>query len=168
MKLWVARLWRKFAPTRGWRVEVTGDSMYPLLHPGERLLVDRGAYRASEPRRGEIVVFRRPGSAGERSVKVVVGLPGEVVSVERDRLWINGLELRWHAPVVGTLPGQWQLGEAGYFLLSYSVAVGTDSRVFGPVDRSSIEGRVTRVYAPRARARRVESLALGTRQDGED
>ena len=40
-----------------WRVEVTGGSMLPTLHPGDRLLVLRGR----TPRAGDLVVVRLPG-----------------------------------------------------------------------------------------------------------
>ncbi|WP_331272782.1 S24 family peptidase [Motilibacter deserti] len=41
---------------RPWRVEVTGRSMLPTLHPGDRLLVMRGR----TPRVGDLVVVRLP------------------------------------------------------------------------------------------------------------
>ncbi|MDX1520567.1 MAG: nickel-type superoxide dismutase maturation protease [Anaerolineae bacterium] len=42
------------------RVRVTGDSMLPLLAPGDEVLVDPGAYRRTGPRPGDIVIARHP------------------------------------------------------------------------------------------------------------
>lgn len=41
---------------------VHGDSMYPLLRSGQRVLVNRFAYRISPPAVDDILVFRRPDS----------------------------------------------------------------------------------------------------------
>jgi signal peptidase I len=45
---------------RAHRVVIRGGSMAPALLPGDRLLVDPAAYRAREPRRGDIVLLRDP------------------------------------------------------------------------------------------------------------
>lgn len=63
-----------------------GESMWPTLADPELLLVDRSAYRHTEPRRGDIVVARH---FGEWITKRVVGLPGETVAVRDGRLTIN-------------------------------------------------------------------------------
>jgi nickel-type superoxide dismutase maturation protease len=45
---------------RFFRVEVQGESMLPALQNGDWLIVDRRAYRAHPPRRGDIVLARDP------------------------------------------------------------------------------------------------------------
>lgn len=63
---------------------VHGESMLPTLPPGQRIAV--GPARGL-PRRGDVVVVRRP----EREVvKRVVGLPGERVRLVGGRLEIDG------------------------------------------------------------------------------
>ncbi len=42
------------------RFRVTGLSMFPLLKPGDKLLVDPNAYRQKLPCPGDIVVARHP------------------------------------------------------------------------------------------------------------
>lgn len=76
---------------------VHGASMEPLLHPGQMLLLNRGAYASSDhagPRRGEIVVFHRvaPGE-DETMVKRVIGLPGDFVMVKAGQVFIDGTPL---------------------------------------------------------------------------
>ena len=151
----------------GRRVVVRGASMCPLLQPGDRVLFERPVFWDREPARWEVVLAAPPGSAVARQVKLLAGLPGERVSVARDRLWVDGQPVALPWPVVGSLPGSWQLGPDEYFLLSYSVAVGTDSRHFGPVPRAAILGRARSVYWPPERRRRLAPLALGLEPAGE-
>ena len=71
--------------------------MAPLLHPGQVLVVNRGAYRTPDgagPQRGDIVVFRRgaPGNE-EYLVKRVIGLPGDLVRIDAGRVFVNGTQL---------------------------------------------------------------------------
>ncbi len=57
------------------RVQVRDESMLPTLRPGDRLLVDRAAYRDRAPRPGEIVVLVDPEVPSRWLVKRV-GPPG--------------------------------------------------------------------------------------------
>ena len=153
-------LYHPLAVVCGRRIRVAGASMYPLLSPGDCVLFDRLAYWVGQPRRGDIVLFDTPAPSVGRMVKIVAGLPGEHIAAARDRLWLDGRLLDFHQPVVGSMPGRWQLGPAEYFLLSYAVAVGTDSRHFGPVHRKALRGRALRVYWPLARRRPLPRLDL--------
>jgi signal peptidase I len=81
---------------------IPSGSMVPTLVPGDHLLVWKTAYAVripftsvrladtGAPRRGDIVVFRRPGERGER-VKRVVGLPGDVIELREQVLLVNGV-----------------------------------------------------------------------------
>ena len=96
---------------------IPSESMEPTLDVGDRVVVNRLAYRLGEPRHGQVVVFVRasgnkpaPASAGpiswarravaqslggtppgsEDLIKRVVGLPGDVVQGKNGRLWRNG------------------------------------------------------------------------------
>jgi signal peptidase I len=134
------------------RVVVRGVSMMPALAEGERVLVDRLAFRLRRPKRGDIVLARGLGRDGpDLLLKRVVGLPGETVTLARDRLHIDGRVLDLGRPVVGSSPGRWTLGADAYFLLSENLAIGTDSRHAGPVRASDLLGRAWLVYAPSVR-----------------
>ena len=143
------------------RVTVRGRSMAPLLEDGELVLVDRLAYWCGQPRRGDVVLVRgQPGEGPNLLLKRIVGLPGEVVTLARDRLLIDGQLLDLGRPVIGSGPGSWTLGPDGYFLLSENLAVGTDSRHTGPVQRADILGRAWLVYAPAVRRLPRSALPL--------
>lgn len=78
---------------------VSGPSMEPTMHTGDRLIVSRLPLTASRingqpyiPERGEIIVFRNPhfgvGQDDEYIVKRVLGLPGERVVVENGTITV--------------------------------------------------------------------------------
>jgi signal peptidase I len=81
---------------------IPSESMHPTLLDGDVVLVNRVAYdlkvpltnislaRLGEPRRGDVVTFYSP-SDGVRLIKRLVGVPGDVVELRDDRLYINGV-----------------------------------------------------------------------------
>lgn len=80
---------------------VPTGSMKPTIVEGDRILVNKLAYDLKipfttshiavwdNPRRGDVVVFFSPAD-GKRLVKRVVGMPGDVVSMRNNRLYIDG------------------------------------------------------------------------------
>jgi signal peptidase I len=55
---------------------------------GDRLLVDKAAFRLRRPRRWEVVAFRGPGDS-RICVKRIVGLPGETVQIRKGNVYID-------------------------------------------------------------------------------
>ena len=74
--------------------------MYPTIVNGDRIVANTRAYQASQPRRGDIVVFYPPlatecgGSSAPESVQRVIGLPGDVLSAHGGYVYVNGNELK--------------------------------------------------------------------------
>ncbi len=126
---------------------VRGDSMSPSLCTGDRLLVNRKAYAASGPERGDMVIIHSPGDGGPRLLKRIVALPGEEVHFLDGMLCIDGEHLA--EPYLEGLPAapglgdrRWRLGVDQYFTLGDNRAHSTDSRQYGPVELASIAGKV--------------------------
>jgi signal peptidase I len=81
---------------------IPSESMHPTLLDGDVVLVNRVAYdlkvpltdislvRLGEPRRGDVVTFNSP-SNGVRLIKRLVGVPGDVIELRNDRLFINAV-----------------------------------------------------------------------------
>jgi signal peptidase I len=96
----VALAVRAFA-VEGFRIP--SGSMAPTLVAGDRVLVSKLAYgirvpftslrilARGEPRRGDVVVFESPRSPGVDVVKRVVGIPGDVVELREETLYVNGI-----------------------------------------------------------------------------
>lgn len=58
------------------RVRITGPSMEPVLHDGDRVLVNRLAYLLRRPRPGEVVLARVSTVPGGMTVKRVAAVEG--------------------------------------------------------------------------------------------
>ena len=96
--------------------------MRPQFDPGQRLLASRLAYLRSEPSRGDLVVVRDPREGGAHYLKRIIGLPGEVVSVDDGMLFVDGVPL--DEPYLGGLPASlgldradWSVGDGHYFVM---------------------------------------------------
>lgn len=88
-----------------WYVVPTG-SMLPTIVEGDRIFVDKMAYRlevpftdieimqTGQPKRGDIVVFTSE-KAGNRLVKRLIGEPGDRVAMLDNQLIINGEKVRY-------------------------------------------------------------------------
>ena len=68
---------------------VPSGSMSPSVLDGDRVLVNKLAYRRGFPQRGEIVAFLAPGSTGKVYLKRVIALPGDTVEIRDDEVLIN-------------------------------------------------------------------------------
>lgn len=88
-----------------WYVVPTG-SMLPTIVEGDRIFVDKMAYRlevpftdieimqTGQPKRGDIVVFNSA-KAGNRLVKRLIGEPGDRIAMLDNKLIINGEPIRY-------------------------------------------------------------------------
>src|SRR5450631_3497530 len=84
-----------------WYVVPTG-SMKPTILEGDRVFVWKSAYQfrvpfsklrlfeTGTPKRGDVVVIRNPDGGTVPFVKRLVGLPGDVVELRNETLYING------------------------------------------------------------------------------
>lgn len=103
-------------------------SMLSTIQINDRLLIDKLAYRFSEPQRGDIVVFNPPKTLQEQKfydafIKRVIGLPGDTVEVKNNQVFINGTALEEsyldpgnqpkyeYGPVVVPQGAYWVLGD---------------------------------------------------------
>lgn len=153
---------------------IPSPSMEPTLHCArpvafcqgrfsDRVIADRLAYRLGDPKRGQVVVFNAPpradrcgpGEGGSTFIKRLVGLPGEVVSMRRGVVLIDGGRLS--EPYVdpdlrGDASAKWARVPSGhYFVLGDNRIHSCDSRMWGTVPRSSLIGPAKLTYWPLSR-----------------
>lgn len=129
------------------QVRISGNSMQPLLDPGDVVLVNRLAYDLAAPSRFDVVVFEREDH--QKNVKRVVGLPGETVQIRGGVLYIDNQPLEGEegleqVSIAGLAELPIHLGEDEYFLLGDNRDSSEDSRFsnIGNVKREQIKGRV--------------------------
>src|SRR5258707_444725 len=98
--------------------DVPTGSMKPTIMEGDRVYVNKLAYdlkvpftqwhlaQWDNPKRGEIVVFFSPADE-QRLVKRVIGLPGDVIELRNDQLFVNDKPLKYEPlaqKVINELP----------------------------------------------------------------
>ncbi len=128
---------------------VDGESMHPTFENLNYLIVDELVYRFEAPMRGDVIVFRYPNNPSIFFIKRVIGLPGETVSINHGIVTItkaNGSTLPLSEPYVvnedATYTKDVTLGSDQYFVMGDNRPNSSDSRVWGPLPRKNIVGRV--------------------------
>lgn len=127
-------------------------SMERTLNPGEYVLVDKLSPHFSEYKRGDVIVFEPPTGFSEDGrdipfIKRVIGVAGDTVEVKDGAVWVNGVKLvepyvydgQATTPITGTTV--WQVPKDSLFVLGDHREASQDSRVFGPIAKSSVIGR---------------------------
>lgn len=149
--------------------EVEQQSMVPTVNPGEYVLIDKMSPRFNDYQRGDIVVFQPPegfGQGGVPFIKRVIGMPGDTISLENGRVFVQqlgGSPVRIdESYVVHTIDGgvaptlpkdaegttSWTVPAGSYFVMGDNRPDSQDSRFFGVVDRELIVGRAWLRYFP--------------------
>jgi signal peptidase I len=135
---------------------VKGRSMEQTFSDGDYLIVDQVTYNFTDPKRSEIIVFHTefiPGGSGrEYYIKRVIGIPGDRIVIKDGRVLlyennseipttldedyiIDGLKTLSREPVDILLKAN------QYFVLGDNRGNSSDSRYWGPVDKSYIVGK---------------------------
>lgn len=91
---------------------IPSGSMYPTLKVGDYLFVSKFSYGYSrfsfpgsfplfegriwysEPKRGDVVVFRFPQNTNIDYIKRIIGLPGDKIKIKKGRLYINNEQVK--------------------------------------------------------------------------
>ena len=133
-------------------VRVEGTSMLPRLEDHDRLFINKFVYRFSAIERGDVVVFHYPRDPEKSYIKRVVGLPGDKLRIDHGQVMLNGRRLR--EPYV---PEAYEdsrsvadmiVPDDCYYVMGDHRSISSDSREFGPVERSLIYGKAVFVYWP--------------------
>ena len=148
---------------------IPSGSMLPQLQIDDRVIVSKISYRLHDPRRGDIVVFDAPGGGEEDEdplperalrglaesigvlapstdeyIKRVVALPGERVEGHHGKVLVDGLELIEPYLRPGTVTSEFPavvVPPRTVFVLGDNRSNSADSRIFGPIPRSTVVGR---------------------------
>ncbi len=133
-------------------VRVEGTSMLPRLEDSDRLFINKFVYRISSIERGDVVVFHYPRDPEKSYIKRVIALPGDKLRIDRGVVWVNGKrqiedyvpeDFRDYKSVAETV-----IPPDFYYMMGDHRSISSDSREFGPVERSLIYGKAVFVYWP--------------------
>ena len=131
------------------RVRVDGVSMLPTLHNGEFVLVNKLAYRAGTPTRGDIIVFRSTATNDLDLIKRIMGIPGDKISIHDGQVVINGRILS--EPYINAIPnysGDWQVPDGYLFVLGDNRNNSSDSHLWGFLPEKYVIGKALVIYWP--------------------
>jgi len=165
-----------------WYTVPTG-SMQPTIKEGDRIIVNKMAYdlklpfsqinllTTGEPKRGEIVVFESK-AADNRLIKRMIGLPGDVIEMKNEILFINGVALNHQiteqnaqqlfateqvSSIIHTIRidknksnqlsnfSPITVPEGHYLVLGDNRRNSADSRIYGFVPRHELKGKATTI-----------------------
>lgn len=122
---------------------VSGASMENTYRNGSIVLYNR---RENNIDYGDVVAIKM--ASGERYIKRVVGLPGDVIDLKKGTLYVNGIpENRSCAngdtqPQSAAVDYPCTVEEGRYFVLGDNREASIDSRTFGTLSQSQIRGVV--------------------------
>lgn len=146
---------------------IPSESMLPTIEVNDRVMVNKLAFDLGELERGDIVVFRDPAepeidesipeaiirsvleAVGVRTrgrddlIKRVIGLPGETVTIQENRVHINGVAI--DEPYLSDnsdMPdeGPFEVDQDQVFVMGDNREFSFDSRRFGPIPQNDLVG----------------------------
>ena len=140
----------------GFTLTNVGQSMEPVIYIGDRVLVNRLIYEFKTPDYGDLIVFKPNGNENAHyHIKRVVGKPGDTVTIESGRVFINGEVLVEEVQTdsmedAGLAEEGVTLGEDQYFVLGDNRNNSEDSRSadIGNVNQKDILGKAWFVISP--------------------
>lgn len=154
-------IWRAtlFQVARYQMYKTSSSAMQPTILAGDRIVIDRWAFRATGPTRGDLVMFAGPDNLRTIRIERCVGVPGDTISINDKVLFVNGVRARepfaihrdpslvHEGPdtVRDNLP-ETRLGPGDYFILADDRDASLDSRYFGPVRARFVLGKLALIY----------------------
>ncbi|MGQ9705716.1 MAG: signal peptidase I [bacterium] len=151
--------------------QIPSGSMKDTLLVGDLLLTNKLIYRFTEPKRGDIIIFKyphqdntinpyktlkqwigdltgRPLINRKNLIKRVIGLPGEKLEIKDGVVYINGKPLK--EPYLKFKPegnfGPYKIPSDNYFLMGDNRNESSDSRYWGTLNRKFIIGKALFIY----------------------
>lgn len=133
---------------------IDGMSMEPNLHDQELVLVDKWSYLIHPPNRGDVIVFVAPPQPSQDYIKRIIGLPGDVITIQDTKVVVNNqpLDERYidphrqgnpYGPITNLV-----VPDNAYFVLGDNRGGSSDSRDWGCVPSKNVIGRAALVYWP--------------------
>lgn len=132
--------------------------MFPNFLDREYILTNLVSLRFSDPKQGEVIVFKAPTDTEKDFIKRIIGVPGDTVEVKDGQTYVNGNfldESSYLKPSVKTFGGAFlkdgvpvTVPTGEYFVMGDNRLYSSDSREWGFVGKDAIIGRSFIVYWP--------------------
>ena len=128
-------------------IQVNGDSMDPTLKDGDFMILNKLGYKLGNINRFDIVVIDKKDTY---IIKRVIGLPGETVKYEDNKLFINGVNIEESFLPEGKITNdfEYKVADNCYFVMGDNRQISLDSRELGCFDISLIRGKTSLSFFP--------------------
>ena len=142
---------------------IEGNSMYPVLMDRERIIISKIAIKKGNINRNDIVVFYKPNNPKKSIIKRVIGLPGEVIEINKGEIYINNKKIdqpflrnknKSNHESINMKP--LLIKQNCYFVVGDNIKKSVDSRNFGAVPKKYIYGKAIFRYWPFSRFGKIE------------
>ena len=137
---------------------IPSESMENTIMAGDQIFGNRLAYLFSDPERFDIVIFRYPDDESQLFIKRIIGLPGETVTIEDGKVYINDSTEPLDDSFCPETPlggeqyrdGVYEVPEGHYFMMGDNRNHSSDSRYWNNkyVARDKILGKAVLRYWP--------------------
>ena len=134
--------------------QIPSGSMENTIMTGDRVFGNRLAYKFSDPKRFDIIIFKYPDDESQLFIKRIIGLPGETVEIHDGNIYINGSDTPLEdvdikEPMEGSF-GPYTVPEDCYFVMGDNRNNSRDSRYWEHtfVTRDEILGKAVFRYWP--------------------
>lgn len=134
-------------------VTIEGNSMQRTFYEGDKIVVKKFGIDSEKIEQDDIIYFK--GEDGRFYVKRVIGLPGDIVEVINDKVFVNGVQkiedyTRGDQTQVYD-QNKWFIGENEFFVLGDNRYrdLSKDSRLFGTININQIEGKFITNFSER-------------------
>lgn len=137
--------------------QVKGASMENTFHSGEYIFTSKVSYKFAPIKKGDVVIFKSPKNNDIELIKRVIALPGDTISIQNERVYVNGRQIEepYIKSPTNLIPGgsviegaQITIPEGSMFVMGDNRGASSDSREFGPVPETLLIGQVIYRYFP--------------------
>lgn len=138
---------------------VSGQSMEPNFHDGDRMIINKIIYSMRDPKPGEVVVLHA--SKYDDYIKRVIAVEGDTVRIEYDDVYVNGIRI--DEPYIDhevqaareshTVYNRFNqedivIPEGHIYVLGDNRSNSMDSRSMGPIPINEVVGRSDFIFYP--------------------
>lgn len=127
-------------------VVVNGPSMMDTLHNGDVMILDKIGMKLGGIKRFDIIVIQ---TGKTKIIKRVIGLSGETISYQNNKLYINGKEVSDnHSNEITYDFEEVKIPDGEYYVLGDNRTDSVDSRILGTIPKNEILGHATFIIYP--------------------